>query len=170
MQTMAMFIAEISIGAIFYFKKRYNPSLLLQRKYQEAQRKGRISDKQYFYLSIPATCDFCATLMQFFSLLFIAPSVWQMLRGGTVVIIAVASVMFLNRKLFRHHILGLILVVGGITLVGVSAIVNQGSDGPEADPAEQLLGICIMVLSLFLQAGIFLSEEMIMNKFYFEPA
>lgn len=78
-------------------------------------------------------CDFCATCLQFAGLLMVPASIWQMLRGGTLVIVAIFSVLFLNRKLFRHHILGLFLVVCGITLVGLAAI--EGSD-PTSDSSE----------------------------------
>ena len=93
-----------------------------------------------------------------------------MLRGGIVVIIAILSVKILKRKLFRHHIVGLFLVVLGISLVGLSAVLSSDGSESTSSTGQQLIGIIIMVISLFLQSGIFFSEEMIMNKFHFEPA
>lgn len=49
-------------------------------------------------------------------------SVWQMLRGATLVLVAIMSVFILKRKLYRHHLTGLFLVVAGSALVGYSAI------------------------------------------------
>ena len=52
-----------------------------------------------------------------------------MLRGGTIVLVALMSVKFLNRKLYKHHFLGLFLVVAGISIIGVSAITNAKKSG-----------------------------------------
>jgi drug/metabolite transporter (DMT)-like permease len=101
-----------------------------------------------------------------------------MLRGGIIVIIAIVSVLFLGRKLYRHHYLGLFMVIMGITLVGASAVLfpDDKKDptpdpSPNPDPTPQYenvsLGIIIMLISLLLQAGIFISEEVIMKKYYF---
>ena len=45
-----------------------------------------------------------------------------MLRGGVIVIVALMSVFFMKRKLYRHHILGLIFVILGISIIGITAI------------------------------------------------
>jgi drug/metabolite transporter (DMT)-like permease len=95
-----------------------------------------------------------------------------MLRGGIIVIIAIVSVLFLGRKLYRHHYLGLFMVIMGITLVGASAVLfPDDKKDPNPDPTPQYenvsLGIIIMLISLLLQAGIFISEEVIMKKYYF---
>lgn len=60
-------------------------------------------------------------------------SIWQMLRGGMIAIVAVVSVLFLKRKLYRHHVLGLTLVVAGITLIGVAAITGSEDPSSSAD-------------------------------------
>jgi hypothetical protein len=41
-----------------------------------------------------------------------------MLRGGIVIITALFSKIFLNRILYKHNYLGIILVICGISLVG----------------------------------------------------
>jgi len=43
-----------------------------------------------------------------------------MLRGGISVVTAALSIIFLNRKLYSHHYLGLSLAVLGIGIVGSS--------------------------------------------------
>ena len=56
-----------------------------------------------------------------------------MLRGGFIVIVALVSVFFLNRKLYRHHILGLSLVIIGISLIGVAAVTTDNSKSESSD-------------------------------------
>jgi len=54
-----------------------------------------------------------------------------MLRGGVIFIVAMMSVIFLKRKLFYHHILGLFFVVFGITIIGITAISGQSTEDAE---------------------------------------
>jgi uncharacterized membrane protein len=51
-----------------------------------------------------------------------------MLRGGVIVLVAFFSVIFLKRKLYAHHYLGMLFVITGVTMVGVSAILDSKSD------------------------------------------
>lgn len=110
--------------------------------------QGKISKYQYLYLSIPAMCDFCATGLQFIGLLLVPASIWQMLRGGTLALVAVFSVLFLGRKLYRHHIVGIVLVVIGITIIGIAAII--GTEPGHTDSDQESLGVILIVASLVL--------------------
>jgi len=47
-----------------------------------------------------------------------------MLRGGVIVIVAIMSVLILKRKLYSHNYLGIFMVISGVTMVGLSAILN----------------------------------------------
>ena len=78
-------------------------------------------------LLTPTVCDFCATSLQFFGLLFVSPSVYQMLRGGTVVLTCLLSVWLLKKEVYRHHYFGIIFVIAGITTVGMSAVLYASS-------------------------------------------
>lgn len=60
------------------------------------------------------------------------------------------------------------MVVTGITLIGVSAIMNEAPSTSGSSGSESF-GVLLIVLSLVLQAGIFISEEVIMKKYHFEP-
>lgn len=51
-----------------------------------------------------------------------------MLRGGLVIFVAINSVIFLRKKYFPHHYMGVGLVVVGITMVGVSSVLKGGGD------------------------------------------
>jgi len=46
---------------------------------------------------IPTTCDFVASTLNFFGLSYLPPSVAQMLRGGVIVVTALASKFFLKK-------------------------------------------------------------------------
>jgi len=44
------------------------------------------------------------------------------MKGGVVVVTALASKMFLRKRLYSHHWTGITLVVLGIAMVGISAL------------------------------------------------
>lgn len=45
------------------------------------------------------------------------------MRGGTIAIIAMGSVIFLKRVLKKYQILGCAVVIGGIVIIGISALI-----------------------------------------------
>lgn len=105
------------------------------------------------------------TSASFFALTMLEPSIYQMLRGGTVVVTALGSKFILKRTLYRHHIMGIFLVVLGIGLVGVAALEKPSED----DVGSTGLGIFLMMVSLVLNGGLFISEEKIFQSHHVEP-
>jgi drug/metabolite transporter (DMT)-like permease len=89
-----------------------------------------------------------------------------MLRGGVIVLVALFSVLFLKRTLHSHHYLGMFLVITGVTMVGMSAILDSSNDDQSG---SQILGVVLIAGSLVLQAGLFVSEEIIFKIRHFEP-
>jgi drug/metabolite transporter (DMT)-like permease len=76
---------------------------------------------------LPTCCDIGGTTLSGIGLLFTSASVFQMLRGSIIVFTAMMSVIFLKRKLLPYHMLGLALVISGVTCVGVSSLIGAGS-------------------------------------------
>merc|ERR1719163_2627519 len=68
--------------------------------------------------------DWTATTLVNMAYVCIAASVVQMTRGAIVVFTCLLSVVFLGRRQYMHHIVGVSLVVLGITLVSLSAFFN----------------------------------------------
>ena len=87
-----------------------------------AEKSGLRTKINPLLFAIPATCDVFASTLMFFGLNFAAASVYQMMRGAIVFITAVMSVMFLGRKQYRHHVSSLILIIMGITIVGIASV------------------------------------------------
>lgn len=71
------------------------------------------------------------------------PSVYQMMRGSIVVICALFSIIFLKRKLYRHHFAGVLIIVIGDIIVGVAAISSTANSGEDA--SEELFGIILLI-------------------------
>ena len=93
---------------------------------------------------IPAACDLTSSTLMFIALTMVAASVYQMMRGLIVLITAFMSIMFLGRKLYRHHWTGLILIVLGIVLVGLAAVIYDDEED-DSTKSQTLIGICFLL-------------------------
>ncbi len=78
------------------------------------------------------------------ALTLIPASIYQMLRGMIIIVTSAFSVIFLKRKLYRHHWSAVGVIFTGVLLVGVSAVLNTGSN-----PNEVIhpFGIVLLLIS-----------------------
>lgn len=122
MQVAAMFLGEI-LALVFYFlHKAKNPEGYASRA-KAAQEEGKQLEFNRLKFAIPALCDVMGSNLQLFALNFIAGSVYQMMRGGTIITTFIFSLIILKMKAQRFQIVGSALAFIGIAVVGVSAMV-----------------------------------------------
>lgn len=99
-----------------------------------------------FILLIPALCDTCATSVMYVGLTMTYSSSFQMFRGAVIVFTALLSVGFLNRKLGSREWTGIIMVIIGLALVGLSDIIMEKSNiNKNSILTGDLLIICAQV-------------------------
>lgn len=89
-----------------------------------------------------------------------------MLRGGVIIVTAIFSKIFLKRKLYKFHYLGVFFVVLGITLVGICALSSHKDTGSSSNA---VLGITLILISLITNGILFISEEKIFQVYHIEP-
>lgn len=94
-----------------------------------------------FLLAIPALCDFITSTLQYVALNFIPGSVYQMMRGGTIITTFIFSICFLKAKVQKYQILGCVLAFLGVFVVGVSNMVFRGSDSNDSSAVIILINI-----------------------------
>ena len=70
---------------------------------------------------------------------FISGSVYQMMRGGTIVTTLIFSVIFLKAKVMKNQIMGAGLVLIGVFVVGLSNTVFKDSSSEGSDPVIFLI-------------------------------
>jgi drug/metabolite transporter (DMT)-like permease len=73
-------------------------------------------------LAIPAAFDIIASTLMTISFTMVAASVFTMLRGMIIIITAGMSVIFLKRKLYRHHWSSIACIFFGVFVVGLDAL------------------------------------------------
>lgn len=70
----------------------------------------------------------CVTnTLQLISLNFLASSVYQLMRGGSIITTFIFSIIILKIKTQKYQIVGSILAFFGVVIVGISALVFSES-------------------------------------------
>ena len=98
------------------------------------------------------------------ALTMVAASVYQMLRGMIIVITAGMSIIFLKRKLYRHHWSSMGFIFLGVLLVGIAyAIAPKDPDAPEQGTGA--LGLIMLVVAQFFAASLLIVEEKLLGNY-----
>jgi drug/metabolite transporter (DMT)-like permease len=164
-----------------------------------AVERQPLTGKKILLLAGPAICDILGTTLMNVGLLFLAASIYQMLRGTCILFVGLFSVLFLKRHLSGMKWASLFVVVTGVAIVGLAGALGSKSHGPdypgEADGTEGLdlvsraaifirsdvfvteahtaaqtvLGLFLIAAAQVLAAAQFVLEESIMERYSMEP-
>ncbi|AET40027.1 Sly41p Ecym_5262 [Eremothecium cymbalariae DBVPG len=156
LQTVQMFLGEASALFAFY---------LLGARPSTSVTKFLLQNKNTVLLSIPAVCDICGTTMMHLALTLVPVSIYQMVRGSLVIVVATFSVVFLNKKLTRGEWLSLYTVMFGIGIVGLTGFDDWNSDKPAANT---LLGITLILVAQLFMAAQYVIEEHLISRYPFD--
>jgi len=210
-QTEAMFIGMFGCLAVYEIMRCYQRSKAKKVSVSESEplvnstasateKKSASSMpvwKQYCIVCTPALCDMCATAMMNVGLLWIAASVWQMLRGSMVIFSAVFSKFFLKRDLHASHWTGVGLVAFALVVVAFAAL-NQpprpdlvhhssssesyflnsseesSSSNPNSGPKQVTtlqvaFGCALVVIAQIIQASQIVVEEFLLKSIQLHP-
>ncbi len=102
------------------------------------------------------------------ALTMVAASVYQMLRGMIIVITAGMSIIFLKRKLYRHHWSSMGFIFLGVLLVGISYAIAPKDPPKDTDAPEQetgALGLIMLVVAQFFAASLLIVEEKLLGNY-----
>jgi hypothetical protein len=88
-----------------------------------------------------------------------------MLRGGVIIFTCIFSKIFLKREIYRHHMLGVMLLVLGFILVGIASVVTSGGGAGSVGVGGTVIGISMVLISLVIQAAQLVLEEIILKHY-----
>jgi len=142
-----MFLGEIFCLGAYYLSR-------LRRRSKSKKRYNASA------CALPACCDIMATSIMYVGLSLTTASTYQMLRGSVVLFTASFSVLFLKRKQWGFHWIGLFTVFGGTMVVGVSSLVNAPSGGGGDNGIGQLITGDVLVVA----AQIFTAVQMVVEE------
>lgn len=116
-----------------------------------------------FWMAIfPALFDFASSPILLIGISFIPASIYQMVRGLQVLIVAIYSIIIFWRTYYRAHWTGLFLLTAGTLTVGYGGF-------EEGDSQLDVFGLSLILLGTFITAGILIVEEFILRKYWTHP-
>ena len=176
-QTAVMFSGELSVFIAYGIKKwmiareaAKNPEkakLLLSPGTQMANEKQLNMNPNPLIMAIPATCDFAGSTLMFIALTMVPASVYQMMRGFINVVTPFLSIIFLKRKQYSHHWVGVIFIVMGVAEVGWVSLKYASSD--DDTTGSVALGLILIIIAQFFTGALFITEEYFLGGYYLDP-
>jgi drug/metabolite transporter (DMT)-like permease len=108
--------------------------------------------------------DLLSTLLSYTALNMVDSSVWQISRGGNIIVTAFLSRIFLKRIFSGTSIFGCVLAFAGITSVQVVAVIYTDSSSSTAI-SDELIGIILLLASIIFNSIGLVYEKWIFNKY-----
>ncbi|KAL6624244.1 hypothetical protein U3516DRAFT_584821 [Neocallimastix sp. 'constans'] len=161
----------------------YNNELESATLISESVNKIELNGLSILLLWIPSILDICGTTLMNVGLIYVAASVYQMLRGTVVIFTGFFSVVLLKRKLSKSQWISLFLVMIGVSIVGMSDIITKSNPSNpigEKDKedklnsfshasSENIFGVVLIILAQIFTALQFIVEEKVMSHFEVSP-
>eukprot|EP00742_Colponemidia_sp_Colp-10_P001115 GILJ01001205.1.p1 GENE.GILJ01001205.1~~GILJ01001205.1.p1 ORF type:complete len:423 (-),score=79.83 GILJ01001205.1:132-1400(-) len=170
-EAIVMFLGMTTIIFFYWYKlskqKPTNPDALSQGLIDGEQKKPS-AWKVSLYIIAPAACDLLASCLCFIGLLYTTASVWQMLRGSMIVFSAILSVIFLKRKLYAFHWVGVSLCSAAIVMVGFASM-KSDNGMPEEEFSQEVMGMGLIIIGQLIQASQIILEEALLKNISVDP-
>jgi len=117
---------------------------------------------------IPTLLDILGTSFGGIGLLWVSPSIWQMMRGTIIIFSGILSAIFLKRKLYLYRWIGMFITAMGLLVVGMSPFF--GGDQLETNEFHMFItGIVFIVAGQFCNAIQMIIEEKFLKDKNFPP-
>jgi drug/metabolite transporter (DMT)-like permease len=120
----------------------------------------------YRQVSVLGLCDLTATYLSNIALLYLTPSVWQMLRGAELIFTAIWAIIYRHKKLVMADWIGVLLTLIGVVTIGMSSILTKSDPKGNADvsvPLQLMARVLVLVgLGLLGMQGV-LEEELLQD-------
>ena len=158
--TFCMFLGEFLCLLFYYITKNKEPSINKDKGIKSKK------DPKIWYFVFPAVLDFLGSTISTISLTFLNSSIYQMLRGALIIFICVGTIIFLKTKYYRHHFLGIFLVVLGLIIVGINAVIYDDNSSSGKNPA---LGIFLIIFSQLFTCFQLIIEEKLLKTYEISP-
>ncbi len=158
LNNLIMFLAE-STGIItfnLFFKEE-------EKKIFELPKNIGKTPIETYILAIPAILDLISSLFNSLSLDFLPGSLSRMFHGFSIIFTFFLSIFFLNNKHSIHNCIGIVIIIVGIFLLGLSEFTDTSNSKKES--TEHLFfGIFFNIISNFFSSLHDISQEYFIKK------
>ena len=192
---LIMFVGEsMGIPVYYIFFKKKEEAALKAKQSLEGEKKGNDEENQNaentektelennpqkeedkleikkYLLAIPGFLDTCSTGLANIGLILLPGSIYQMLKGSLIVMTFLMSKFVVKNKHILDHYIAIPISTLGVFLVGLSAYLSASGDEESYSSAGQtLLGIVLMLISMFILSIQFCFDEFFMRKYRCHP-
>ena len=129
--------------------------------------QGKMPISMYYAIIFPAVCDACSTVLFMLGLRYVSASIFQMLKGSSIIFVALIKHFILKTKLKVVMWIGMFWIVVSVILVGASAILSQNSNGDNAENGQSqqqpIIGIVLIMFGAMILSLQFTFEEKVMS-------
>jgi len=124
-----------------------------------------VTAKTYMLLAVPALFDLLATALMTAGLLSVDASVWQLLRGSAIILVAVMKHFVLLDHLTRAQWMGVLIITVATALVGASSLLGGKEDKAETSvpTGSPLVGVALTLGGVAMTALQYVYEEKVMS-------
>lgn len=162
LQAASMFVGEFSCMYaffVFYYYFKYKGG---EERVQASTLTGGNRNFNAFIFLAPAMCDMIGTSTMYVGLNLTYASSFQMLRGSVIVFTGLFSMIFLKRKLNLRQWLGILFVIIGLAIVGVSDFLLPSDE--DYDTSDVILGDALIIAAQVIVACQMVIEEKFVSK------
>lgn len=158
LQALSMFLGEIL--CLIAFKLLY---YIFRNKGNGLEDTHTLTkgNRQFnpFILMIPAMCDMVGTSVMYIGLNMTYASSFQMFRGSVIIFVGLLSISFLGRRLKILEWGGMILVIIGLVVVGLSDFLNGGNGDESHNNNDIITGDMLIIAAQVISAIQMVVEE-----------
>lgn len=170
LQAVGMFLGELSCLLAFkvvftYYTKRAQSGEVVELP---PSVTGSRDFNPLIFLP-PAMCDLIGTSLMYIGLNLTFASSFQMLRGAVIIFTGLLSVAFLGRRLRGYEWLGILLVMCGLVVVGLSDILFPSKQASSKGINGIITGDLLIILAQVITASQMVIEEKFVNKYRVAP-
>jgi len=160
-QAVCMFLGEFLCLIAFH--------LFICRAKAQGTEVARAKPFNRFVLLLPALCDMTATSLMYVGLSLTDASIFQMLRGSVVIFTGIFRVVFLKKKQYTHHWIGMFLVMTGTAIVGTAGLVCSDGSSGSSDTSKATLGNILIIIAQLVVACQMVVEEKFIDGYDIPP-
>ena len=136
---------------------------------EKTEKEPELPPANNFIFAISAMCDLCCSTISTFAITFLSSSLYQLFRGVELFFIMIFSRIVLKNKIYRHHGIGVGTVIAGLTLVGLSAIIDTNEKSEEEEEKDPKVGMCLLLVAQLFSSSQYIVQENFVKKYTINP-